>query len=149
MAILYPTANNVVECTPSTGTNYTCVDDVTLDTEDSVGVTANSDTEYIVKCDDFVLGDIEEGLLVNSVKAFSVVGSLGWQYGYAKIKFHVTIGGTKYYSPEFTIDSLNSVFSYEWVKNPATGNDWTASVINGMTAGYTLYVKGSINETSK
>lgn len=59
---------------------------------------------------------------------------------YIFVKGALKIGSSEYYSDEYTTNSTDwHTFTANWNKSPATGNDWTASEVNNLQFGVSMY----------
>jgi hypothetical protein len=135
---IYPISNNTVSLTPSTGSNYACVDDP----HDS----PNDDTDYVKpnaastwQTDLYNMGDLEglgEILWVriwNRVAKVTTGGTLRFK---TATKTHSTL----YERPAETLtDTAYTDFSTVYGYNPYTGAKWTVQEITDLLAGTQLY----------
>jgi hypothetical protein len=142
MTILYPSSNVSVECTPSTGTNYACVDETVLDVADYNSLSSLGGG-LTVGMDEFEFTDYSGNADLAKITVFAYANGINTDtVGYCKIKFHVNIGGTRYYNDEYFLSASILLYSYSWTVSPATTVAWTKTEVNGLKVGYTLTVYG-------
>lgn len=53
--------------------------------------------------------------------------------GPTQMKFYVTIGGTRYYSPAITLTTTFAPYQYTWELDPSTGTTWTKTAVEDAT----------------
>ena len=113
--------------TPSTGSNYQCVDENN----------PNSDTDYVSAAtaatrDGYALGAITAGAVVRGVRV--VAEARKEDNAVATGKVGVRISGTNYLSSEQELGSAYNDLTNHFGVNPATSGAWSESVVNALEA---------------
>lgn len=105
---------------------YTDIDDVaTNDADVLIFTAAGQRRSFTSPARTGTLGAV----LGISVAARAIRGSSGP----TKIKFYLTISGTRYYSPDISLTLGFSGYQYTWAVNPATSLAWTSTDANAAT----------------
>lgn len=128
MEILRPASDAQKEWTPNSGANnYTQVDDIVTD----------SDTTYVTaaggEVDIYTLSDLSEDpttITAVSPMAYARMDDVGPRY----IKFGIRSGATDHLSPSTNLSSSYAIYREILETDPATGNKWTTSGVNGLLA---------------
>lgn len=127
---LVPTgAGNSTQWTPSTGSNYACVDEKPL-----------SDTDYIStnttnNLDTYALGDMSGSIgAVKSVQAQCRAKYEGTPTP-TKLDLVLRSGGTDYPGSDKTLTSAYAHYSSIWNTDPADSAAWTDTKVNALEAG--------------
>jgi hypothetical protein len=130
-----PSSNNTVALTPSTGSNYACVDEAT----------ANDDTDYVMpgtedtwQTDLYNMGSLP--LQVGEILWVRIVNRASKDGASNIIKTALRTHSTTYYRPSETLyttsyANFETVYGY----NPYTGDNWTQDEISDLLAGVSLY----------
>lgn len=123
-------AGNSTQWTPSTGSNYQCVDESLF----------NSDTDYVssgtaTHLDLYAMGDISGGTIlgikINAVTRKDDAGS-------RTVAAAVRTNSNNYFSSALSVTDGYTFLSNIWESNPNTSSAWTSSEINAMEAGLRL-----------
>jgi hypothetical protein len=126
-----PTADASVAFTPSTGSNYACVDetDFTVGT-DYVEAVADSLTDL------YTMGDVSlpSGSTPLGVKVSTI--ALNSSAGTRTIAQKVKSGATTVTKTAQTLSTTAKIFEYVVAKDPNTSDPWTESNINSIETGF-------------
>lgn len=134
---LRPNANSSpLEQTVSTGQNYACVDEATIDTVDYCYAQGSSATEIKTDIYSFPNHSSESGI-INSVTVKCQCKRQKSGNGLAYVNPAVKIGSTVYESGDQSITeaSTYALYSYTWTTNPATSSAWSWTEIDALLAG--------------
>ena len=134
--IIRPSSNNTVALTPSTGSNYACVDETT----------ANDDTDYVKpnlastwQTDLYNFGSLSSSGEILWVKIINRVAKVTTG---ATLRFRTALKthSTTYYRPSETLVSTSYIdFQTVYGFNPYTGIAWTVQEIMDLIGGVQLY----------
>lgn len=121
-------AGSSTQFTPSSGANYTTVDELPYSATDYVssGTVGNRDT-YALTDLPATAGNIL-AVQANAVAKKTDAASVS-------IKTAIVSGGTVYYGPTGSLGASDNTFTDLRTINPATSTAWTATSVNGLEAG--------------
>lgn len=128
--ILPSGAGTTTQWTPSTGSNYQCVDEAQ----------SNSDTDYVstgtaTNLDLYAMSDITGGTIlgvkVNTVTRKDDAGTRTAAHA-------IRTGAVNYFGSAFSVTDSYAFNSTIWEQNPGTTAAWTSSEINSLEAGLRL-----------
>jgi hypothetical protein len=126
-------AGSLSQWTPSSGANYTCVDE---------DYGHNGDTDYVSSgtpgvADTYAMDDVSSSAAaIVAVQVTSIARKD--DAGAHAIRNRVRLGGVNYDSaPMSVFDSYTAVMS-SWLLNPATGATWSAAALNDAEVGFKL-----------
>lgn len=121
-------AGNTTQMTPSTGSNYACVDEAAPDTTDYVSETTTGEK------DTYAMGDLPSA--ASSVKAVKGLIYMAKQDAGARTaRLVVRSSGTDYESDSKTVSDSYAYGQYIWETDPATGGAWATSQPNNIEFG--------------
>lgn len=128
-AIVPTGAGNSSQWTPSTGSNYACVDERPSSDADFVS------TNTVNNIDTYAFGDMTG--LIGSIKSISAMARCGYS-GIPvpkNIKLVTRIAGTDYVGDDRFVPMSFANLYQLWENNPATSSEWSESIINGSEFG--------------
>lgn len=135
--IIRPTADNSVtwSTSPSVGSNYLNVDEVSAD--DDTTVTLTSGLNNVDLFDFSNPSGIGGGDTINSVAV--TIRARGDQpaFGYIRLRAVLEINSTQYESSNLQYDlATYDTLTATWNTNPDTSSAWTLTEVNNLVAGY-------------
>lgn len=128
LTVLPTAAGTSTQFTPTSGANYTTVNDVPDVT------TSYNASSTIGQRDTFTMGDI--GTQYTVLGAQNNIHSWRSDSGTANVKIVTYTAATNYYSSSLALGTSMSNYSEVREVNPATGAQWTYADINGLETGY-------------
>lgn len=126
---LTPNGIDTTNWTASSGTNYTCVDEIPESTSDFVYINSN-DTIDLYQATD-ISADAET---IKAVQVQAYAKSSGAATP-TNLQLGVKSGVTSGYSSSKALPTSPASLAGIWETNPATSNPWTPSEVNGMYIG--------------
>ena len=135
--ILRPNGNSApLEQTPSSGSNYTNIDEETINTVDYCYASGSSATA--IKTDVYVFPNhSSETGTINSITVKTQCKLQKYGTGTGSVNPVVKIGSTVYESGDQNITEIYTyaLHSYTWTTNPATSSAWTWTNVDDLLAG--------------
>ena len=120
-------AGSSTDFTPSTGANYTTVDELPYSATDYVTATASGSRDL------YTMSDLPSNYTVLAVQNNVVAKKT--DAGNATLRSAIKSGATTYYSPTMPLYASDRVVSDLRVNDPATGTSWTINGVNSLEAG--------------
>lgn len=126
---IVPTAaGNSTQFTPSTGANYTTVDELPFSTTDYVESSTSGQR------DTYTLGDITGATTVYSVQANTIAKKT--DASSFSLKSTMRTGSTDYYGSDTPLIATDQTIVDLRTQNPNTATSWTVSDVNGLETGF-------------
>lgn len=130
---LSPTgAGNSSQWTPSSGSNYACVDESTPDTADYV------ETSTTTNRDSYAFGNLSSSAAIKGVQAVALAKKT--DAGSRSIQLSARISSTQYDSADIALQDSSAYKTKIWDNSPATASAWTQSEVDNAEFGYELTV---------